>query len=165
MAARRRRQLAVTRTAQEEDGATAGCDGVLPLFIETADPAAARAAIAALEAVLRGATPLMNGASPLNAELLCAMEYKTSYVYDTGARVYSVDDVPAIPEAAAAAAAADGGSTGARDGEAGKATLWGAVGGGVGAAVVVAALVLLGVSARRLLARSSGAWDVAPEES
>lgn len=157
-AARRRRQLVVTRTTQEEEDAGAtDCDGALPLFIETADPAAALAAIAALEAVLRGTAPLMDGASLLNADLLCEMEYKTSYVYDTGLRVYGADDIGPFPDGAGAAHATTRGG-------ANKLTLWGAVGGGIGAAVVVAALGFLGVSARRLLARGSGPWDVAPEE-
>ena len=165
MAARRRRQLAVTRTTpeeeEEEDAGATDCDGALPLFIETADPAAALAAIAALEAVLRGTAPLMDGASPLNADLLCEMEYKASYVYDTGLRVYGVDDSWPFPDGAGAAGSDARGTT---RGEPNKLTLWGAVGGGIGAAVVVAALGLLGVSARRLLARGSGPWDVAPEE-
>jgi hypothetical protein len=153
MAVRRRRQLTVTRKESTEGmessgaatavaaaaaatgAAASGCDGSLSLFIETLD---AEAVIAALQAVMDGATPLADGGTVLDPSLLCNMEYKTSYDYEI-VRAHSVDgDSLPLP-----AAASDAPPT----------SLWGAVVGVVGAVVAVAALALFGVT-RRLTARN-----------
>jgi hypothetical protein len=146
-AARRRRQLAVTRKESAEGmessgvAAASGCDGSLPLFIETQD---AEAVIAALQAVIDGATPLADGGTALDPSLLCDMKYKTSYVYEI-VRAYSVDD-DSLPLPAAAS-------------DAPPASLWGAVGGVVGAVVAVAVLALVGVT-RRLFARNDDSDEI-----
>lgn len=153
--ARRRRQRAVTRKAAEgAEPADEGCGGALPLFIQAADAEAAQAAIAALQAILSGATPLVaDGGGALDASLLCGMDYRMTYVYDT-IRIYGGDDmapnVAFVPRTRGEGALAS------------TSTWWGVVGGGVGALVVIGALALVGVSMRRLLARSDGSWDVTP---
>lgn len=155
---RRHRQLTVTRAATTSSG---GCDGKLPLLVETADAAAAQAAIAALQAILSGATPLMDaGGAPLDASLLCEMEYETTLVYEP-VRFYNQEDALPMPAAAAAGPSDDAASPGTSGVH--ETALWGAVGGGVGAAVVTGTLVLVGVSMRRLLSRSDRSWDVTPD--
>lgn len=160
MSARRgRRQLAVTRAVTTTTISSKGCDGQLPLHLETADAAAAQAAIAALEAILSGATPLVDaGGAELDASLLCEMEYQTTLVYET-VRTHSANDfVPIVPETAGAPSKDDGAASGASSGVS-DTMLAGAVGGGVAAALVTVVLLTVGMNMRRLLSRSNGSWN------
>lgn len=81
-----RRFLESSHTTQRSTNSTDEideCGNSIPMSFETNDPASADRAIAALEGIFTGATPLMSDGMALDASSLCRMNYTLTYVYGT----------------------------------------------------------------------------------